>query len=197
MKAAIPDYMKWGAVRGCTSHPPPEPPSNAGWKTTAERSSARISSIRRRSEGAGERLQGFSIGGKVTSRDEAEQVDYQGTQARGNLSRRSPANPEAVITVCKIDGDADQDPASMRWPDLLNKGAISAERLLELEGRSASRRRPEEGLLPVSRFADVLDSWRAFAPAVRWESQKAILRLIPQALRDWLKEARKSCRTCR
>ena len=133
MKAAIPDYMKWGAVREMHQ------PSAAG--TAIE---CRVEDDGRTLFGAhivdseavkkvqANVYKGFSIGGKVTSRDELNKSIIKGLKLVEISLVDRPANPEAVITVCKIDGDADQEPAVDALADLLNKGAISAERLLEL-----------------------------------------------------------------
>lgn len=81
---------------------------------------------------------GFSIGGKSVSK-----VDETITELR--LSEISlvdrPANPEAVIEVWKADG-IEQQPAIDALAELLNKGEITPERLLELAKGAAAEPAP-------------------------------------------------------
>ena len=194
MKAAIPDYMKWGAVREMHQ------PSAAG--TAIE---CRVEDDGRTLFGAhivdseavkkvqANVYKGFSIGGKVTSRDELNKSIIKGLKLVEISLVDRPANPEAVITVCKIDGDADQEPAVDALADLLNKGAISAERLLELAKADLPAEEDlKKGLYTVTRLADVLDSLASICASSEWESQsEGDSSPIPQALRDWLKEGAK------
>ena len=192
MKAAIPDYMKWGAVREMHQ------PSAAGTAIECRVEddgrtlfgahivdSEAVKRCRRTSKG-------FSIGGKVTSRDELNKSIIKGLKLVEISLVDRPANPEAVITVCKIDGDAIKNPPSMRWRTAQQGRHFRRSIAGTGEGRSAGRRRPEEGLVHgQSGLPTCWIHWRAFAPAVNGELQRRRLLAVPQALRDWLKEGAK------
>ena len=193
MKAAIPDYMKWGAVREMHQ------PSAAG--TAIE---CRVEDDGRTLFGAhivdseavkkvqANVYKGFSIGGKVTSRDELNKSVIRGLKLVEISLVDRPANPEAVITVCKLDGDHEQESAVDALAELLNKGAISADRLLELAKAEIPAEDVQKGLFAVSRFAEILSSLSDFCASSEWESQsEGDSSPVPQALRDWLKEGAK------
>ena len=193
MKAAIPDYMKWGAVREMHQ------PSAAG--TAIE---CRVEDDGRTLFGAhivdseavkkvqANVYKGFSIGGKVTSRDELNKSVIRGLKLVEISLVDRPANPEAVITVCKLDGDHEQESAVDALAELLNKGAISADRLLELAKAEIPAEDVQKGLFAVSRFAEILSSLSDFCASSEWESQsEGDSSPMPQALRDWLKEGAK------
>ena len=193
MKAAIPDYMKWGAVREMHQ------PSAAG--TAIE---CRVEDDGRTLFGAhivdseavkkvqANVYKGFSIGGKVTSRDELNKSVIRGLKLVEISLVDRPANPEAVITVCKLDGDHEQESAVDALAELLNKGAISADRLLELAKAEIPAEDVQKGLFAVSRFAEILSSLSDFCASSEWELQReGDSSPVPQALRDWLKEGAK------
>lgn len=193
MKAAIPDYMKWGAVREMHQ------PSAAG--TAIE---CRVEDDGRTLFGAhivdseavkkvqANVYKGFSIGGKVTSRDELNKSIIKGLRLVEISLVDRPANPEAVITVCKLDGDHEQESAVDALAELLNKGAISADRLLELAKAEIPAEDVQKGLFAVSRFAEILSSLSDFCASSEWELQReGDSSPVPQALRDWLKEGAK------
>ena len=193
MKAAIPDYMKWGAVREMHQ------PSAAG--TAIE---CRVEDDGRTLFGAhivdseavkkvqANVYKGFSIGGKVTSRDELNKSVIRGLKLVEISLVDRPANPEAVITVCKLDGDHEQESAVDALAELLNKGAISADRLLELAKAEIPAEDVQKGLFAVSRFAEILSSLSDFCASREWELQReGDSSPVPQALRDWLKEGAK------
>lgn len=193
MKAAIPDYMKWGAVREMHQ------PSAAG--TAIE---CRVEDDGRTLFGAhivdseavkkvqANVYKGFSIGGKVTSRDELNKSVIRGLKLVEISLVDRPANPEAVITVCKLDGDHEQESAVDALAELLNKGAISADRLLELAKAEIPAEDVQKGMFAVSRFAEILSSLSDFCASREWELQReGDSSPVPQALRDWLKEGAK------
>lgn len=145
MKAALPDYMKWGAVREMHQ------PKAAGTAIEAEvQEDGRTwfgahvidsEAVRKVQKGV---YKGFSVGGKVTSRDELNKSVIKGISLVEISLVDRPANPSAMITLCKVAGD-DQDegddsggaPGAAQeaidaLADLLNKGIISPDRLLEL-----------------------------------------------------------------
>lgn len=135
MKAALPDYMKFGAVREMHQ------PLAAG--TAIE---AKVEDDGRTFFGAHvvdpiavkkietQTYKGFSIGGKVTSRDDMNKAIITGLKLVEVSLVDRPANPDAVFTMFKADGIPNGDGISAidALADLLNKGEISPERLLEL-----------------------------------------------------------------
>lgn len=132
MKAALPDYMKFGAVREMHQ------PLAAG--TAIE---AKVEDDGRTFFGAHvvdpiavkkietQTYKGFSIGGKVTSRDDMNKSIITGLKLVEVSLVDRPANPDAVFTMFKADGISEIS-AIDALADLLNKGEISPERLLEL-----------------------------------------------------------------
>jgi len=111
MKAALPDYMKWGAVREMHKRD-----SAAG--TTTEISvddegrtnfSAVIADDSAIKKLKANVYKGVSIGGKVTSRDDLNKNIITGLRLIELSLVDRPANPEATITIVKIDNDEDHD----------------------------------------------------------------------------------------
>jgi len=110
MKAALPDYMKWGAVREMHKRD-----SAAG--TTTEISvddegrtnfSAVIADDSAIKKLKANVYKGVSIGGNVTSRDDLNKNIITGLRLIELSLVDRPANPEATITIVKIDND-DED----------------------------------------------------------------------------------------
>lgn len=210
MKAALPDYMKWGAVREMHQ------PKAAGTAIEAEVGDdgktwfgAHIVDSEAVKKVKANVYKGFSIGGKVTSRDELQKTTITGLRLVEVSLVDRPANPEAVITVMKaedLDDAADAPSAVDQLADLLNKGEITAERLLELaKGTDASADGAadpapaddkmasetaddlQKGMYGVSRFASVLYDLSYICSDAEWESQnEGDNSPIPAALRDWL-----------
>lgn len=105
MKAALPDYMKFGAVREMHQ------PKAAGTALEVEvlddgqtKLCAHIvdsEAIKKVKTGV---YKGFSIGGKVTDRDELKKTTITGLKLTEISLVDRPANPDAVITCYKADG---------------------------------------------------------------------------------------------
>jgi hypothetical protein len=135
MKAALPDYMKFGAVREMHQA------SAAG--TAIE---ANVEDDGRTFFGAHvvdpvavkkvetQTYKGFSIGGKVTSRDSMNKTIITGLNLIEVSLVDRPANPEAVFTMFKADGIPNGDGASAvdQLAEMLNKGEVTPEQLLEM-----------------------------------------------------------------
>jgi len=109
MKAAIPDYMAFGAVREMHQ------PIAAGVALRCEVAGdgrthieARIVdpvTIKKVESGV---LKGFSIGGKVTDRDGLDKTVITGIRLTEISLVDRPCNPEALVSLCKV-GDRDKD----------------------------------------------------------------------------------------
>jgi phage head maturation protease len=110
MKAAIPDYMKFGAVREMHQA------KAAGTAIEAEvQEDGRtyfgahiVDSEAVKKVNAGV-YKGFSIGGKVTGRDELKKTTVTGLKLVEVSLVDRPANPEAMITIVKIEDAEDHD----------------------------------------------------------------------------------------
>jgi len=110
IKAAIPDYMRFGAVREMHQ------PIAAGLalkcevkrdgKTHIEARIVDPVTIKKVESGV---LQGFSIGGKVTDRDNLNKTVITGIRLTEISLVDRPCNPEAVINLCKVEDDEDKD----------------------------------------------------------------------------------------
>jgi hypothetical protein len=110
MKAAIPDYMKFGAIREMHK------PIAAGvalkcdvgpdGKTTIEAKIVDPSTVKKVEENV---LKGFSIGGRVTERDSADGSVITGIKLTEISLVDRPCNPEALVSLCKVDSDDDKD----------------------------------------------------------------------------------------
>lgn len=139
MKAALPGYMKWGAVREMHQA------KAAGTAIEAEVQDdgktwfgAHIVDAEAVKKVKANVYKGFSIGGKVTERDELNKTVIKGLNLIEVSLVDRPANPEAVLTMYKAEGLDEEQPAGEeisavdQLAELLNKGEVTPERLLEL-----------------------------------------------------------------
>jgi len=132
MKAALPDYMKFGAVREMHQ------PKAAGTAIEAEvledgktwfgAHVVDSEAVKKVKAGV---YKGFSIGGKVTERDELNKAVIKGLKLIEVSLVDRPANPDAVFTMYKAE-TVEEISAVDALADLLNKGDVTPERLLEL-----------------------------------------------------------------
>lgn len=157
MKAALPDYMKFGAVREMHQ------PKAAGTALEVEVGDDGVTkicahvvdseAIKKVQTGV---YKGFSIGGRVTGRDELKKTTITGLRLTEISLVDRPANPDAVITCYKADGIDLDEPLA-------------------------------KGLYSVSRFAELLESLTYLASGAEYEKQyESDNSPIPQQLRDWL-----------
>lgn len=105
MKAAMPDYMKFGAVREMHQ------PIAAGTALKCWVDDAGVTHIDSKivdpttvMKIEEEVLKGFSVGGKVTSRDPLNKTIITGIRLTEISVVDRPANPEAIFKLAKIDG---------------------------------------------------------------------------------------------
>lgn len=157
MKAALPDYMKFGAVREMHQ---PKAAGTALEVGVDDNGDTKIcahivdsEAIKKVQKGV---YKGFSIGGRVTGRDELKKTTITGLKLTEISLVDRPANPDAVITCYKADGiDLDQPLA--------------------------------KGMYSVSRFAELLESLTCLASSTEYEAQyERDDSPIPQQLREWL-----------
>lgn len=106
MRAAIPDYMRFGSVR--EMHQPIAAgvalkcEVNADGQTVIEAKIVDPVTIRKVEEGV---LQGFSIGGRVTGRDKLDRTIITGLRLSEVSLVDRPCNPEALVNLCKVEDD--------------------------------------------------------------------------------------------
>lgn len=206
MKNALPDYMKFGAVREMHQ------PSAAGTAIEASVDSdgrtffgAHVVdpvAVKKVQSGV---YKGFSIGGKVTKRDDLNKTIITGLRLVEVSLVDRPANPDAVFTCYKAempDDDAQPVAAIDEIADLLNKGAITAEKLLELakaEHVGTQEQKEEDlpaeestaevskGLSGVARFAELMTSVKYLSDDVQWEAEyEGDNSELPAKIKEWM-----------
>lgn len=176
MKAALPDYMKFGAVR--EMH---DATKAAGTAIEAEvQEDGRtwfgahvVDPIAVKKVGAGV-YKGFSIGGKVVKRDELNKRLIKGIKLVEVSLVDRPANPEAVFTMFKaetVDGQPGDDDATGKADD------------------PAGGEDLKKGMYEVSRFSELLASLAYMVSSAQHESEyEGDNSPIPAQMREWLKQ---------
>jgi phage head maturation protease len=144
MKAALPDYMKFGAVREMhDAHKAAgtaiEATVEADGKTWFGAHVVDPVAVTKVQTGV---YKGFSIGGKVTERDNLNKSVIKGLKLIEVSLVDRPANPEAVITVMKAETSAEDDVAELA--DLLDKGEVTPAKVLELIRKSQEEEAPAD-----------------------------------------------------
>lgn len=135
---AIPDYMKFGAVR--EMHQPKAAGTALEMKVMEDGRTwfgAHVVDTEAVKKVQAKVYKGFSIGGKVLSRAEDDMNVITGIKLVEVSLVDRPANPDAVFTMYKAeDVDKDHDPTELSAIDqlsqLVNKGVIAPSRLVEL-----------------------------------------------------------------
>jgi phage head maturation protease len=168
MKAALPDYMKFGAVREMHQA------KAAGTAIEAEvKEDGRTwfgahvvdsEAVKKVKTGV---YKGFSVGGKVTDRDEMNKSVIKGIKLVEVSLVDRPANPDAVFTMYKAETlEEPIAPVSAidQLAELLNKGEITPERLVEL----AALEKAEKPASPI--FATL----NKFMGEEAWDAARAL-----------------------
>lgn len=134
MKAALPDYMRFGAVREMHQ------PLAAGTAIEAKVEDdgrtffgAHVVdpvAVKKVETGV---YKGFSIGGKVLARDDMNKSVITSLKLVEVSLVDRPANPDAVFTMFKMEGEGGEEVSAIdALADMLNKGEITPETLLAL-----------------------------------------------------------------
>jgi phage head maturation protease len=177
MKAALPDYMKFGAVR--EMH---DSKKAAGTAIEAEvQEDGRtwfgahvVDPIAVKKVEAGV-YKGFSIGGKVVARDELNKRLINGIKLVEVSLVDRPANPDAVFTMFKAES-VDGQPGDEGEATEKNNDPGAGEDL-------------NKGMYNVSRFAEMLESISYMVSSAQNEADyEGDNSPIPAQLRDWLKQ---------
>lgn len=172
MKAALPDYMKWGAVREMHQ------PLAAGTAIAAEvQDDGRtffgahvIDPVACKKVAAGV-YKGFSIGGRVLERDPTNRRIIKALKLTEVSLVDRPANPEAVFTVVKMEA-GEGEPAGQGVP------ASATPQAAEPLAKS---------LYGVAEFASALNGLSHLVADAQYEAQaEGDNSPIPAALRGWL-----------
>lgn len=174
IKTAIPDYMKFGAVREMHQ------PLAAGTALDITVGEDGVTLIKAHIVDA-EAIKkvrtnvykGFSIGGSVTERDTINKTIITGINLVEVSLVDRPANPGAVITCFKADGI---DLASEATPENLEKAAGTDDL--------------QKGMYQISDFSDILRNLSYLIRETQWESEYASdgeNSVIPAQLVEWLK----------
>ena len=108
MKAALPDYMKFGAIRemhqAIAAGTAIKCEVDAEGVTHLEAKIVDPTTVLKIEEDV---LKGFSVGGKITGRDAANKSIITGIRLTEISVVDRPANPEAVFKLAKVEGDED------------------------------------------------------------------------------------------
>lgn len=193
MKAALPDYMKFGAVRemhDATKAAGTAIEASVGddGKTWFGAHVVDPTAVIKVQTGV---YKGFSIGGKVTKRDDLNKSVIKGIKLVEVSLVDRPANPEAVITVMKAERTQEDDVEELA--DLLDGGGVTPAQVLALV-KASKEPAPvvvettiEKGMYSLSEFASVLNSVGYLCTDAEWESQyEGDSSPIPAKLREWL-----------
>lgn len=203
MKAALPDYMKFGAVR--EMH---DAKKAAGTAIEAEvQEDGRTwfgahvvdpVAVKKVETGV---YKGFSIGGKVTERDSLNKRLIKGVKLVEVSLVDRPANPEAVFTMFKAETDHEDEPESKAsveiLADMLNKGDVTPGRLLEL---AKSEDDFQKGMWNATRLLEALSLVKTACEDAEFEakrgehsdaiiaSMKSLVGTLAATLKDYISE---------
>lgn len=205
MRNAIPDYMKFGAVREMHQ------PSAAGTAISAEVNDAGETefaalvvdpvAITKVKTGV---YKGFSVGGKVTARDPLNKSIIQGLNLIEVSLVDRPANPEAMINMYKAASSPEDEIEDLA--EMLDAGEVTPGEVLALIKAAkaatptpANEPEPKEDPVPalgdtvqksmwdVMRFAELLQGLAYLAccseDEMQWEGDSSG---VPVALRTWI-----------
>lgn len=173
MKAAIPDYMKFGAVREMHQ------PLAAGTALDIAVGDDGVTTIKAHIVDAEaiKKVQtnvykGFSIGGSVTQRDDLNKTVITGINLVEVSLVDRPANPNAVITCYKADGLEPDKPDA-------DQGGL---------GKAAGTDDLNKSMWQINDFSSILRNLAYLIQDAQWESEYGQDSAIPSQLFEWLKE---------
>jgi len=183
MKGALPDYMKFGAVREMHQA------SAAGTAISAkvdetgktEFSAHVVDPVAVKKVQTGV-YKGFSIGGRVLKRD----ADNPNTITELKLTEISlvdrPANPDALMQLCKFD---DGEGAPVETP--ATEAAKAAAPAAAPAAAAAAETPVKKGMYTISTLADLLTSIQYLAQDAEWErAYEGDSSDVPAKIRAWL-----------
>ena len=170
MKAALPDYMKWGAVREMHDK------KAAGTAIEAEVRDdgktwfgAHIVDSEAVKKIKSNVYKAFSIGGKVTLRDDVNKAIIKGLKLIEVSLVDRPANPEAVFTMYKAESVEDAGQGDIdALAEMLNKGETTPAELIAL--LKAAKDKPTENVeeRPVKKGMNNIASLAYLIKSLKW-----------------------------
>ena len=192
MKAALPDYMKFGALREMHQ------PSAAGTAIKAEVmddgrtsfSALVVDPVAVKKVQAGV-YKGFSIGGRVTERDKLDKSMIKGIKLIEVSLVDRPANPDAVMTCFKADRTVEDDVEDLA--ELLDAGTVAPGELLSMAlakvagAPAAPVEEVKKGMYSVGQFAYLLNEVLWLCKDAQAEAQyEGDNSQVPAKIADWL-----------
>jgi len=163
MKAALPDYMKFGAVREMHQSKAAgtaiEAAVQADGRTYFKAHIVDTEAVKKVNAGV---YKGFSIGGKVTSRDELNKSTVTGLKLVEISLVDRPANQEAVFSLAKFEDDEDHDLKKYAGESIRDAGcaidALDSIYYLYNKELSETAENPDQ----VEALKSVIDNLKAF-----------------------------------
>jgi hypothetical protein len=212
MKAALPDYMKFGAVREMHQPMAAGTAIEASIDDTTGKTmfGAHVVDPVAVLKVQTQVYKGFSIGGKVTERDPLNKKIIKGLNLVEVSLVDRPANPDAVFTMYKAASTPEDDVVELA--EMLDEGAVTPAQVLELikasKAPAAEQPVPSEappqggvlstepvpaeivkGMYSVADFASVLNSVSYIASEAGWEAQyEGDNSPLPASLFKWLQD---------
>jgi hypothetical protein len=210
MKAALPDYMKFGAVREMHQSMAAGTAIEASVDDTTGKTmfGAHVVDPVAVLKVHTQVYKGFSIGGKVTERDPLNKKIIKGLNLVEVSLVDRPANPDAVFTMYKAASTPEDDVVELA--ELLDAGTVTPAQVLELIKASKSAEQPVpseappqggvpstelvpaeivKGMYSVADFASVLNSISYLASEAGWEAQyEGDNSPLPASLFKWLQD---------
>lgn len=191
MKAALPDYMKFGAVREMHQSTAAGTAIEAEVQDTGKTwFGAHIVdpvAVKKVQTGV---YKGFSIGGKVTERDTADRKVIKGLNLIEVSLVDRPANPNAVFTMYKAAGTPADDVDALA--ELLDAGAVTPGQLLAYAGelqKAAEADNIKKGMYQLEMFSSVLQSVGYLVSDTAWDAEyEGDNSPLPAALFAWFKQ---------
>jgi hypothetical protein len=191
MKAAIPDYMKFGAVREMHQQKAAgtaiEASVDAEGRTWFGAHVIDSEAVKKVQAGV---YKGFSIGGKVVERDNLNKSIIKGIRLIEVSLVDRPANPEAVITIMKAERTPEDDVAELA--ELIDAGTVTPAQLVALaKAAQVAPVTPTEtvakGMGSVAELASLLGAAYWLMQSVACEAaNEGDGSPLPAALKDWL-----------
>ena len=191
MKAALPDYMKFGAVREMHQSTAAGTAIEAEVQDTGKTwFGAHIVdpvAVKKVHTGV---YKGFSIGGKVTERDTADKKIIKGLNLIEVSLVDRPANPNAVFTMYKAAGTPADEVDALA--ELLDAGTVTPGQLLAYAGelqKAAEADNVKKSMYQLETFASVLRSVGCLVADTAWDAEyEGDNSPLPAALFAWLKQ---------
>lgn len=218
MRAALPDYLKFGAVR--EMHQPIaagtaiEASVEDDGRTWFGAHIVDASAVKKVQLGV---YKGFSIGGRVEGRDKINKNMITELRLIEISLVDRPCNPDAVFEMFKAEGieqvevvieevvkteeivkteetttldvtvSQDEVEATEKLADMLNKGEVSAAKLVEFATKAEPVLDIEKGMWAISSLACILDNISCAAESAEIEAQyEGDNSPIPNSLKAWL-----------